>query len=790
MGIVGLTNFMNSAILDHVLESIKLENCTILIDGYSLLHKINNGIFCLSSTHGGNYDEIAAKLENLFRIFDKCHIKPVFLFDGGKAKDDRKFQTSLKRAKSKISDTILLNNSCTHNSKNNKNKKLGSKISLDSFINSGVFRVLNNLLPILAYKTLFNMIEKFNYEAYQCYFEADYDLAILANEYLKCPLLSSDSDFFIYDLKYGYIPIDYFDIHAQCSDEEENESYFLEAKLYHIDKFIDYFNRNLCDYGTLSLKKELLSVFALLCGNDYVDRSVFGSLLSTFDTTNNNLSRAYRKKSKQAYSKYKNNYYYRLLDWLVQFNDIDDCLNTILKYVKTESHDLIRKCVCDSLSEYMCKKKSETSLLLQKFSGEYKDEDTELLCVNGSRISNEFLRNFLELRFSRLSLDVLIHSRVIFNCQIELRDWQSVYLSSINIRQVFYSILFRKFTHKSPDLGQQEVVKEYLRVENQLKIFNVEILDSIYLDSFQNEDYLFDKVYSLKNGENFDSCLKIDQKLKTFFMVLNYWIKNLTKVNQHENFKRAFLVSLIKYSLIDPCYRVVKSFRDEAIGQKSESCLKIYDSTCSKFDESKFYDWSQNFTNRFLINNQENVGFLKELKFKLTNQFCMQTSSLSDYHNHKIEKSVNLRLVHLLCEYQSIYLSITYLYECLNKTSDLIDLIFFFNGSFLHNLIEDLEHRINPELYVEELLGRRSYFKVLYCELSSLYDRLFLIENAEVKTNSEQVELKLLTAGESSSSDMDKKKLKNFKKNMKRKLKKQTEAAVENLEEQINKLKL
>jgi hypothetical protein len=368
MGIIGLTSFMNNSILDHVLEDLKLANCKLLIDGYSLLFKINNGIHCLQSTHGGNYDELARKLDKLFHTFNQCGIEPVFLFDGGRALDDRKFQTSLRRAKSKIYDTSALNTSTTVTS-SKKKAVTHTKISIEHLVNTGQFKLFNNLLPILAWKILFRLIKKYAFLSFQCFFEADYDLVLLANEILKCPLLSSDSDFFIYDLKHGYVPIEYFDIHPDNNESDESV-FYLTAKIYKLDKFLEYYNTSICDYDTMSLRKSLLPVFAVLCGNDYVDRSVFTSLLASFDTANNNCRHRRRPHARfaKAYAKSKNAYYYRLLDWLVQFTDVEDCLGTMLRFVKTEQRELVERVVRESFNEYMCLKSTfESKFLHEKF---------------------------------------------------------------------------------------------------------------------------------------------------------------------------------------------------------------------------------------------------------------------------------------------------------------------------------------------------------------------------------------------------------------------------------------
>ena len=78
MGINGLTTFLNQSYLNDILEELQLKNTKLLIDGYSLLYKFNflNNI---PSFYGGNYDELAFKLNELFKIFKRCQIEPIFL---------------------------------------------------------------------------------------------------------------------------------------------------------------------------------------------------------------------------------------------------------------------------------------------------------------------------------------------------------------------------------------------------------------------------------------------------------------------------------------------------------------------------------------------------------------------------------------------------------------------------------------------------------------------------------------------------------------------------------------
>ncbi len=173
-------------------------------------------------------------------------------------------------------------------------------------------------MPVSAPNVFVDCLRNNNILFFQCHFEADYELAYLANE-LKCPLLSCDSDFFVYDLKYGYISIDYSDFHIKRLKEfiEENpKNSYIPVKIYSIDKLIDTFQKT---HDIPTFNKKMLCVFAILLGNDYVDRSIFKSLLDTFDGTNNNLKLRKLNRNLAGYHRQKNNHNKKLIKWLVSW---------------------------------------------------------------------------------------------------------------------------------------------------------------------------------------------------------------------------------------------------------------------------------------------------------------------------------------------------------------------------------------------------------------------------------------------------------------------------------------
>ena len=163
-------------------------------------------------------------------------------------------------------------------------------------------------------------------------------------------MLSMDSDFFIYNLQYGYIPLTYLDTELIERDGE----CFMRAHIYRLDSFVEHFNKSL-DYANdeVRLRKELLAVFAVLCGNDYVDsHEVFGSFLATMQSANNNLR--LRRTAKR-----RDSHFGRILDWLTQFSQVDDCVDMLKKFCKKDMAQKVRDVIAESVQDYMLLKQSD-----------------------------------------------------------------------------------------------------------------------------------------------------------------------------------------------------------------------------------------------------------------------------------------------------------------------------------------------------------------------------------------------------------------------------------------------
>ena len=279
--------------------------------------------------------------------------------------------------------------------------------------------------------------------------------------------------------------------------------------------------------------------------------------------------------------------------------------------------------------------------------------------------------------------------------------------------------------------NEPAVVSEYLRCEKCIKIYNVSVDSKITCSLFSDQKFVFSSVFSLNEALS-EHLLKFSKsKLIYFFATIFGWLEksqNLMQIN-FENCKRAFILAFMKCSLIDPyCAELKKqSNRGDSVAHASLN-LKVIETNDNNELIDLFFEpktvFSQ-FTSQSLLTKSSEISneYVKDLKVKLSAVTSIEKNT-----------SINLALIHHLCEFQAIYLSINYIRELVNaiepnvNTIDLIELNCFFNASFIHNFVILLNKRPNPDLYIEELLGRKSFFKYLYNNLLKLYDDMFLIK--------------------------------------------------------------
>lgn len=216
MGIQGLTSYIKSN-ETYFMEPFKLANLAktyLVIDGNCISSSIylstSNSIF------GGDYDKYATKISSFFNKLLKVQIIPLVLMDGGN--EYKKLDTTFDR--------------------------------MQSDVNKGVRYISNHsrhLFGLFTNKVFMEVMERMEISFAQCKFEADHEIAAIAR-LLDAPVLSNDSDFFIFGVSYiPYSTLEFSEAKIPCM-------------IYKVQKLLNHFE---------GLNTATLALAATLLGNDY-----------------------------------------------------------------------------------------------------------------------------------------------------------------------------------------------------------------------------------------------------------------------------------------------------------------------------------------------------------------------------------------------------------------------------------------------------------------------------------------------------------------------------------------
>uniref|UniRef100_A0A182S925 XPG_I_2 domain-containing protein n=1 Tax=Anopheles maculatus TaxID=74869 RepID=A0A182S925_9DIPT len=272
MGVRGLTTYI-AANASVYLKPYELHDTSLVIDGDNLCLQLFRKSLNNSVAFGGNYDVYYRIVVDFFDKLKLANVTPYVLLDGGYEK--RKMSTVRYRLLQKVE------------------QMKGFHIA-----------AISGTPPPMLREVFVDALRVAVVSFMRCPFEADDEVAILARK-LNCPLLSYDSDFYIHDVQYiPYVTLsnkvfhkvsdkegDNFKIGivqrkqpkkaqhrtdgvryvAQYGDEsvlegDGTDSYsYLDCCLYKIDNLIEPHDR---------LGKEMVPLFAVLLGNDYIGRGV------------------------------------------------------------------------------------------------------------------------------------------------------------------------------------------------------------------------------------------------------------------------------------------------------------------------------------------------------------------------------------------------------------------------------------------------------------------------------------------------------------------------------------
>ncbi|XP_030013698.1 protein asteroid homolog 1-like isoform X1 [Sphaeramia orbicularis] len=458
MGVHKMTKLVRSH--PRIYRDVQFRNSRLVVDGQNLLYLLyfSSG---LDQNHGGDYAAFENLIERFISALRVCGVSPYVVVDGGSDPSDRKLETVTERAINRIQ---------TAHRAAVSGQQLG-------------------ILPQLAKLVFKQTLARLEVPLAQCYAEADHEIAALAAEW-QCPVLSNDSDFYVFELQGGFLPISLF----RWEEVKQTGSHqYIPCKRYNTSSFCIFFN----------IQPQLLPAFAALAGNDYVD-------LRKTDST---------RKWAQVASDLEG-----LLHWLKGFQQPQDAFEAAV----------------GMMGDMNQKKKGE--LLQGLFVGmeDYKIHPSSLKKFFIHGIAPPFIPGkeqvvpvpdwtWLPLTQARLNpnfLDVLVFGRISLSTPVEQQDIPSAHLVSRPIRQVAYALLLGSWSLQE--------VKECDRVGLNLSFTSIQpafrgVTHQLNLSSLHKAEFSQRLQVLLETlGVPLDTLERLPSDLHLQVAATCYWLKKAT----------------------------------------------------------------------------------------------------------------------------------------------------------------------------------------------------------------------------------------------------------------------
>lgn len=367
MGISGLTTFIEKEFRGWERREISGK---LVIDAYSLCFTLHIGNR-IDWTQGGQYAKFRNVTSHFVKALQKAGVSPVFVFDGI---DYTGKKASVIRRRRK--DSIRAIHSCLSDSSRHY--------------------VPDNILPPLAVEVFLEALRRCQAQFYVVDGEADPEAVALANHY-NCPVLAKDSDYFLFNVNAGYIPI----------ASLEWESAPVIGNVYLLSNFAKYFK----------IPIEMCYALPAILGNDFLK-----SLIS--ELKDDMVSHLCDEASTLTNAKMVTTY-------LASYQNFDDLLDHICTLPSGEA--------CAN----MLSRNFERSKQMYTISGgcDTLSHTTKLCFQNGMKLPDWILGQYREGYFTSSLMEVAMLGKSMMRVVPDDPAQESSLLASRPIRQAIYGIL-------------------------------------------------------------------------------------------------------------------------------------------------------------------------------------------------------------------------------------------------------------------------------------------------------------------------------------------------------------
>lgn len=726
MGIPGLTTFISNY-SERFLVNYELHDTYLVIDGNSIACQLYNWYASCNCAFGGDYDKYAQCVSEFFDELLKCNVTPLVLFDGGS--EDKKLKTIITRTREKI--------------------RLASSYTPSSQYRSKFF-------PLCIKEVFKDIMRGKGIKYVQCIFEADNTIAAIAR-ILKCPVLSYDSDFYIY----GSLYIPFSTWRNYVVRNSAGNGYVKRCKIYYVEKLFHFYN---------GLNQSLLPLAAVLLGNDYVKQHTFRNFFRHLK-----LPPAGRRKYNEQQRRIDATF-----DWLRRYS-LNQAIIGILSRLRKQERKHILNIIETIINSYLNASLSVLAMLgvpaekfskahLQSASRTYKFEgdiyqliyieektnETDLseeegideqeatrilqeteLVSNESLVNNLpqwFIHEFKMGRYPAYFIDLIIRKLYIFPAQVEDYSYPSSAIASLKIISVIYGLLVS-------EIDKEKTCMKYMtRDENKrIKHYCLEY----------NEDMFGCKLPSLSNlreipiiirreilnttlGVTGENCMsEIPSIWMLYIATIKYWIdqqQEPAKLNYHiYSLLFAMLYNIIDYKI--GFYRILNTF------------------------QQRFYKTMQNIQSARKMGNyrpQYSMDVtISDAIYEVNADDCLIAASffISNFEiDHKMysqPKKFNVTIVHGLAEFQNCLRHSMHLNALLGYPYEQTKIANVFNGTLLYNLCSNFKKRDNVEIYINSVLhsspSLQRLFNILLLKFKPLFSTVCTVQTKVSKYKKQKI---------------------------------------------------
>lgn len=713
MGIQGLMTYITRH-SDIYLQNYSLHNTYLVIDGNGVASQLYTREAKGNCCFGGDYDKYAYCVSNFFDELLKCNITPLIIIDGGS--EDKKLSTIYKRTKDRIRTAAVL---------------------------TPQKQARTQLFPLLLKEVFKNAAKEKGIKCAQSLFEADDDIASVAR-ILNCPVLSFDSDFYIFDVM--YIPFNTLDFGVVKNPN--GNGFMKNCKVYKIDHFLRRFP---------GMDKTVMPLAATLLGNDYINRSTFKDFFSTLRLSKTS-KRRYNELQRRIEATFR---------WL-QKQNLDSAIAIVLSKLDQKKRKQVLEIMEMVINGYLIA--SPRMLYALGFSNDYinhmmqgmpnkpykfqqdinnlkvkeepkADDESDLSCNEDDPPSEEleivkpeneshlyslaprwFIEEFNAAHFPSYFIDML--TRQLYVCPVQVEDFS--HPTSINISLKILRVIFKLLSAGTTNSN----VLEYVARSNVTNIttYKLQCEDHIFFCKFPSLSQLRDLPLIIRK-QILDNTLGISDHLlnefpsewRLYIATAKYWMNEADapfKTNCH----LYALLFVMMYHVIDrkAGFHRSQSYFERKYGQHLKMLYQHRNNTMP-------YSPAPNMPIFEALNRVDLDDCLLAIPFFLSN-FIMDERLLMN------PKKFHISSVHGFSLFQNALRHSTHLNALLGYPYQQTNVAELFNGTLIYNLYNNLKSRHDIDVYISTVLRNSPSLLQLFVSIMATVRSIFT-EALETKTN-------------------------------------------------------